>query len=204
MIKNFLKSSVGTISFVAGSIAIGSGLISLVSYTTTQDFVTLEELKFPFAYVFQFMWAKIIVLIAIEIMSKYVFGLIMVFIVVPSREYRFAKIFTMALVALISAGLSLFNTQWLILGRPREELMYTVWFVVIATILFVISISMTFDHYKTYFRRHRGRVVATRSRLKIARRFRGSTEYPLWDMSLIAFYQLVAFVTMGMVTLFPL
>ena len=81
--------------------------------------------------------------------------------------------------------------------------MYTVWFVVITIILFVISISITFDHYKTYFRRQRGRVVSTRSRFKIARRFRGSTAFPLWDMSLIAFYQLVAFVTMGMVTLFP-
>ena len=199
----FLKSSAGTISFVAGSIAIGSGLVSFASYMTTQDFVTLEDMKFPLAYVFQFMWAKIIVLIAIEIMSKYVFGLIMMFIVVPSREYRFAKIFTMALVALISAGMSIFNTQWLILGRPSHELTYTVWFIVITIILFVISISITLDHYKTYFRRHRGRVGSIRNRPKIARRYRGSNAFPLWDLSLIAFYQLVAFVTIGMVTLFP-
>ncbi len=200
--KQVAKRVFTGLSFAAGLLAITSAGISVIASALEQEFM-----KF-FSVVFGLFWVRIVAFAVMEFAVKYVAGFLMATLATSKGEFRFAKVNSVGLVGLVSAGLSSFNVQWLVLGRPRKRLGYKLGFSAIFVFLFFVSVGMAHDHYKKLVQTQR------KPRGKAAEQPKGGRRKKGWSfgqvlepirkpgpMQIVSVYQAAGFVLMAFIAL---
>ncbi|MCB1173041.1 MAG: hypothetical protein KDK39_05735 [Leptospiraceae bacterium] len=197
-INNFVSIIAGVFSIIAFFLTLTMGW----SFVDFETFINVKlQIDIPLTIVFEHRVVRLIFFVLVEYVSKSAFGFFMAYIVCMNYNFRFARIFGMALLAFFSAGMTIFDVQSLLTGKPGSNPYATWWIVATMAIFGIVSLFLVYDHQRRYFGYRRTEGASPRymnTRQKLMRWLRAH-----WDLALIGFYISIAFVVTTLLVLNP-